>query len=143
MASIVERPRKDGTSTFQVKWRQDGEWQTEKFGDQDSADAFKSLVEAHSGRWPYGWVRGEGFVEQPEVPGDMTFLAYAERYVNRLTGIDDRTREDYHREIRLHLSLLQHVEPTGQVVPATIANLTEDDVTDWVMSLSGMSTAGS
>ncbi|MFE2031531.1 hypothetical protein [Streptomyces hygroscopicus] len=38
MASIVERPKRDGATTFQVKWRQDGEWQTEKFGDRDSAD---------------------------------------------------------------------------------------------------------
>ncbi|NIY65773.1 amino acid adenylation domain-containing protein [Streptomyces malaysiensis] len=62
----------------------------------------------------------------------MPFMAYATRYVSRLTGIDDRTREDYQRETRLHLSLLQHVEPTGHVVPpATIANLAEDDVQDW------------
>ncbi|AGP57650.1 hypothetical protein M271_31090 [Streptomyces rapamycinicus NRRL 5491] len=36
MASIVERPKKDGSSTLQVKWRQDGEWQTERFGDSGS-----------------------------------------------------------------------------------------------------------
>ncbi|MFI9624847.1 hypothetical protein [Streptomyces sp. NPDC052042] len=30
MASIVERPKKDGTTTYQVKWRQDGEWQSER-----------------------------------------------------------------------------------------------------------------
>ncbi|MFI0768562.1 tyrosine-type recombinase/integrase [Streptomyces sp. NPDC021218] len=132
MASIVERPKKDGTSTFQVKWRQDGEWQSEKFGDVDSADAFKRLVEAHGGKWPHGWVRGEGFVEKPKVPGDMPFVRYAERYVDRLTGIDVRTREDYHREIRIHLSLLQHAEPSGHVIPATICNVESDDITDWV-----------
>ncbi|WP_445519159.1 hypothetical protein [Streptomyces sp. NEAU-174] len=57
-------------------------------------------------------------------------MKYAERYVDRLTGIDDRTREDYHREIRIHLSLLQHAEPTGRVVPATICNVESDDITD-------------
>ncbi|GAA4702299.1 tyrosine-type recombinase/integrase [Streptomyces youssoufiensis] len=132
MASIVERPKKDGTSTYQVKWRLDGEWQSEKFGDADSATAFKGLVEAHDGKWPYGWVRGEGFVEHPKVPGDMPLVEYAERYVRRLTGIDPRTREDYEREIRLHLSLVQHADPSGHTVPATICNTSPDDITDWV-----------
>ncbi|WP_282696289.1 site-specific integrase [Streptomyces sp. CC208A] len=132
MASIVERPKKDGTCTFQVKWRQDGSWQTENFGDSDQADQFKKLVEAHGGCWPHGWVRGEGFVEQPKVPGDMPLVAYATRYVDRLTGIDDRTREDYHREIRIHFSLIRHIDPTGTEREATICNLTQDDVSDWV-----------
>ncbi|MGW3570185.1 tyrosine-type recombinase/integrase [Streptomyces sp. NPDC000941] len=135
MATIRARNRKDGTSIYQVRWIQGGRggsWESESFGDEDQAADFKKLVDAHGQKWPYGWVKGEGFVEQPAVPGDMPFLKYATRYVNRLNGIDDRTREDYHREIRIHLSLLQHVEPTGQVVPATIANLAEDDIQDWV-----------
>lgn len=132
MASIVERPKKDGTCTFQVKWRQDGEWQTENFGDRDPADQFKGLVEAHGNKWPHGWVRGEGFVEQPKIPGDMSLVKYATRYVDRLTGIDDRTREDYHREIRIHFSLIKHTDPSGAEREATICNLTQDDVSDWV-----------
>lgn len=132
MASIVERPKKDGTCTFQVKWREAGEWQTENFGDRDPADQFKGLVEAHGNKWPHGWVRGEGFVEQPKVPGDMPLVKYATRYVDRLTGIDDRTREDYHREIRIHFSLIKHTDASGVEREATICNLTQDDVSDWV-----------
>ncbi|MGS2588037.1 tyrosine-type recombinase/integrase [Streptomyces hebeiensis] len=132
MASIVERPKKDGTVTYQVKWRQDGQWQTENFGDPGPAAQFKNLVEAHGGQWPHGWVRGKGFVEEEAVPGDVPFDAWATRYVDRLTGIEKRTREDYHRDIRIHLSLLRHVTPQGQMVPATIGNLTQDDITDWV-----------
>ena len=132
MASIVERPKKDGAITYQVKWRQDGAWQSENFGEDTAADQFKSLVEAHGGKWPYGWVRGQGFVEEPAVPGDVPFAPYAERYVTRLNGIDDRTEEDYLREIRIHLSLLQHTTAQGKVVPATIGNLVDDDIADWV-----------
>lgn len=132
MASIVERPKKDGSVTFQVKWRQDGQWQTENFGERPQADQFRGLVEAHGGRWPHGWVRGEGFVEQPKVPGDMPLVAYATRYVDRLTGIDDRTREDYHREIRIHFSLIRHTDAADVEREATICNLTQDDVSDWV-----------
>jgi integrase len=132
MASIVERPKKDGSSTFQVKWRQDGEWQSEKFAERPAADQFKALVEAHGGQWPHGWIRGMGFVEPDEQPGDMSLVKWATRYVDRLTGIDHRTRDDYHREIRLHLSHLVHTRTDGLEVPATICNLSQDDVTDWV-----------
>ncbi|MFH8619202.1 tyrosine-type recombinase/integrase [Streptomyces sp. NPDC017979] len=132
MASIVERPKKDGTVTYQVKWRQDGGWQTENFSDDGQADQFKKLVEAHGNRWPHGWVRGKGFVEEPSIPGDVPWVEYGTRYINRLTGIDERTREDYLRELRIHLSLLQHVDAAGREHPATVCNVTQDDVTDWV-----------
>ncbi|MFD6415943.1 tyrosine-type recombinase/integrase [Streptomyces sp. NPDC060194] len=138
MASIVPRPRKSGEITYQVKWRQDGEWQGEKFGDPDpeigrqQAEQFQALVEAHGNRWPHGWVKGHGFVEPDTDPNDPLLTDFATRYVDRLTGIDERTREDYHREIRIHFALLQHTRTDGAVRPATIGNLTQDDVTDWV-----------
>lgn len=136
MASIVERPKKNGEITYQVRWREGGgrsaPGQDEKFADPDSAETFKQLVNLHGQHWPPGWVRGQGFVEEPEKPGDAPLLEYAYRYVDRLTGIDDRTREDYRREIRIHFALIQHTQLSGAVVPATVANLTSDDVADWV-----------
>ncbi|WP_019548418.1 tyrosine-type recombinase/integrase [Streptomyces sulphureus] len=133
MASIVERPRKGGESTFQVKWRQDGSgWQSEKFGDRTSAESFKKLVDAHEQRWPHGWVRGQGFVEEVQQPGDMPLVEWAHRYVSRLTGVDERTQDDYRRDVDLHLSVLRHTQPSGRVIEATIGNLTADDVQDWV-----------
>ncbi|MFE5853585.1 tyrosine-type recombinase/integrase [Streptomyces sp. NPDC056500] len=132
MASITERPKADGTVTYQIKWRQDGEWQTEKFGDHPGAIQFKQLVEAHGSRWPHGWVRGVGFVEPDANPQDMPLIKWAERYISRLNGVDERTREDYEREVRIHFSLIQHTRGDGLVVPATVCNLTQDDVDDWV-----------
>ncbi|MES9587777.1 MULTISPECIES: tyrosine-type recombinase/integrase [unclassified Streptomyces] len=132
MASIVERPKKDGTTTYQVKWRQDGKQESEKFGDPNGAKQFKDLVEAHGGQWPHGWVRGEGFVEEPTIPGDMPFETWAARYIDRLTGIEERTREDYRRDLRIHLSLLRHTDAVGREHPATIGNLIQDDISDWV-----------
>lgn len=136
MASIVERPRKrDGGITYQVKWRLgggNGPVQTEKFADRGSADTFRQLVELHANQWPPGWIRGEGFLEETAVPGDILLTDYATRYIDDLTGIDDRTREDYHREVRLHFSLIEHRQLGGLVVPATIGNLTQEDVTAWV-----------
>ncbi|KAA6221767.1 site-specific integrase [Streptomyces albofaciens JCM 4342] len=136
MASIVERPKKGGTITYQVKWRKGGArgapGQSEKFSDPESAKTFKKLVDAHGQHWPPGWVRGKGFVEPDTHPNDVPWVTWAERYVDRLTGIDDRTRDDYRREIRIHLSLLQHTQHSGEVVPATVCNVTADDVADWV-----------
>lgn len=132
MASIVGRPKKDGSVTYQVKWREAGLWQDDKFGDPTSAEQFKKLVEAHGNRWPHGWVRGEGFVEEETIPGDMPFEVWAARYIDRLTGIEERTREDYHRDLRIHLALLRHTTLQGRTTPATIGNLTQDDITDWV-----------
>jgi hypothetical protein len=134
MASIVERPKKTGGITYQVKWRLGGHppVQTENFADPAAAETFRQLVELHKGQWPPGWVKGQGFVEEPSQPGDMPLLTYAHRYVDRLTGIDDRTREDYRREVRIHFALIHHAQPSGLVVPATIGNLTAEDVADWV-----------
>ncbi|MEU1276741.1 site-specific integrase, partial [Streptomyces sp. NPDC005799] len=135
MASIRERKKKDGTATYQVRWLQGGRggsWEDENFADPDQAEAFRKLVEAHGNKWPYGWVRGRGFVEPDENPDDVPLTAYADRYVDRLTGIDDRTREDYRREIRLHFSHIVHLRADGTEIPATICNVTQDDVTDWV-----------
>ncbi|NUP52320.1 MAG: site-specific integrase [Catenulispora sp.] len=136
MASITERPKKSGATTFQVRWREGGSRtgtvQSENFGDRPSADTFKQLVDLHGQHWPPGWVRGRGFVEEPEVPGDVPLLDYAYAYVDALTGIDDRTRDDYHREVRIHFALIEHRQPSGAMVQATIANLTQEDVTAWV-----------
>lgn len=137
MATIRRRDRKDGSSIFQVRWLQGGRggsWETEKFADPDQADQFRKLVDAHGQQWPPGWVKGKGFVTEEEEagPNDVPFLDWARRYVDRLTGIDERCRHDYHRDINVHLSLLQHTTPAGEVTAATIGNLTRDDVQDWV-----------
>lgn len=135
MATIRKRERKDGTAIHQVRWIEGGRggtWETEKFGDEDSAAAFKRLVDAHGQRWPHGWVKGHGFVEEESAPGDMPIMDWARRYVTRLTGIDERTRDDYLRDVELHLSVLEHATAAGRVVPATICNLNADDVQDWV-----------
>lgn len=135
MATIRKRARKDGTEFFQVRWLEGGRggsWQNEKFADPTSAETFKKLVDAHGQRWPYGWVPGEGFVEPEQEPDETPLLDWARRYVRRLTGIDERTRADYFREVERHLSLIVHTLHTGKTMTATIENLTADDVHDWV-----------
>ncbi|MGK5497265.1 tyrosine-type recombinase/integrase [Streptomyces sp. URMC 125] len=54
------------------------------------------------------------------------------RYVDRLTGIQEGTRDTYRGEILRHLSLMRHTLFDGTELPATIGNITADDVQDWV-----------
>lgn len=62
----------------------------------------------------------------------MPLIDWALRYVDRLTGIDERTRRDYRRDIENHFSIIRHTSVSGRVVQATIGNLTADDIQDWV-----------
>ncbi|MGQ0846409.1 MAG: tyrosine-type recombinase/integrase [Sporichthyaceae bacterium] len=85
MASIHERRRKDGVA-YQVRWRQDGRWQSDTFGTKRQAIRFKCDVEDAGNRWPDGWVPGHGYLaapaeeEEPEVP-ETDFADIAERYL--------------------------------------------------------------
>jgi hypothetical protein len=62
----------------------------------------------------------------------MPLVDWAHRCIDRLTGIDERTRGDYHRDVDNHFSIIRHTHPAGRVVDAAICNLTADDVQDWV-----------
>ncbi|MFF5143725.1 hypothetical protein ACFY6U_29005 [Streptomyces sp. NPDC013157] len=135
MATTRNRIRKDGTASFQVRWLQGGRggsWESERFGELAEAEAFKKLVDAHGQQWPYGWVPGQGFVEPEHDPDDVLLVEWSRRYVERLTGIDKRTRDDYLREVDRHVSLFVHTTRAGLVMPATIGNITADDVQDWI-----------
>ncbi|MGP3971521.1 hypothetical protein [Streptomyces sp. 6N223] len=124
MASIVDRPKKDGEITHQVRWREGG-----GRTDPVQAEQFRDLVNAHGQRWPPGWIPGKWFVEPETTPDDMSLLDWAHRYVDRLTGIDERTRKDYRREVDRHLSLIVHTRLDGTGPPATVGNIVKDDTT--------------
>ena len=142
MAYIKERPRKNGSITYTVMWRaggqKSGKQESETFDNDTDAKLFLALVEKAGQNWPDGWVRGEGFKEpEPEgpiAPEDRPFTVWATRIIDRLNGIEKRTRADYHRDIRLHVeNVLVHTDPhTGKVEPATVLNVQPDDIADWV-----------
>ncbi|MFJ3249178.1 tyrosine-type recombinase/integrase [Streptomyces sp. NPDC086782] len=69
MASVVPRKNRRGEITsYQVKWRDcgsaTGDWQTERFDDEDSAKVFKAAVDEAGQNWPLGWVKGKGFIDE-------------------------------------------------------------------------------
>ncbi len=74
MASVEAKLRKDGGTSFVVRWRQGGtragQPQNETFGagsdaaNAAHADGFKRMVEAAGNYRPQSWVKGAGFVRE-------------------------------------------------------------------------------
>ncbi|MEV0845578.1 hypothetical protein AB0J21_06765 [Streptomyces sp. NPDC049954] len=117
MATISKRISRSGTPSFRIRrlrGGRGGSWESEGFAEEGSADAFKKLVDAHGQQWPHGWAPGRGFVEPDEAPNHMPLTVWARRYVERLTGIDQRPRDDRSREVNRHRSLFVHTSPAGQ-----------------------------
>lgn len=82
---MASSPIDRGTS-WQIKWRQDGQQQSESFDTKEQAALFKVHVEAARNRWPAGWVKGRGFVSAEEMQAEQQsnctpFLQYANSYI--------------------------------------------------------------
>jgi integrase len=115
VAQWVTRPRTDGGTSFQIKWRMDGRWQSETFTDPRLAAEFRAAVEQAGHCWPEGWVKGEGWAldvpAEPE-PVKVTFAEVADGPGGyfawqakraRLGKVKPRTIHDYRRVYELHL----------------------------------------
>ncbi|WP_055483150.1 tyrosine-type recombinase/integrase [Sphaerimonospora mesophila] len=112
MASIEKRPGKGKKISYRVRWRlggaSDGAWQSETFEQKAQAVTFKLAVEAVGHQWPEGWIRGYGWApaapvdDKPEVE-PIPFRDYATTFVASLSGIEERTRHDYERDLRNHI----------------------------------------
>jgi hypothetical protein len=79
MAFIVKRRRSDRSVGYQVRWRQDGRWQSDTFDTERKAQRFRLDVEDAGDRWPDGWVPGYGYIEHlPQPSGQTQFIEFAE-----------------------------------------------------------------
>ena len=54
-------------NSWQVKWRENGLWQSESFRLEHEAHHFKYLVEQAGNRWPRGWIKGHGFITSQDL----------------------------------------------------------------------------
>lgn len=64
MASVRPRPRRNGKTTYQVRWKINGNGKDddESFEFLEDAERFRLLVEEAGNNLPESWVRGHGFV---------------------------------------------------------------------------------
>ncbi|MET8690499.1 site-specific integrase [Streptomyces sp. NPDC004732] len=107
MAYIEVKQRRDGQSSYVVRWRtggtRSGSRASESFDDEPSAEKFKNLVDGHGQQWPPGWIRGQGFVENVRTPEEM-FEPFALRHIDQLTGVQGDTKAEYRKLVRQKLS---------------------------------------
>ncbi|WP_304453920.1 site-specific integrase [Nocardiopsis sp. YSL2] len=148
MATINQRKLADGRTRYWVKWRlggtRTGAPQSEPFDTHADAHTFKLHVEAAGHQWPENWIRRQGWA-QGWVPGHgwvttdeddepeaepVLFADYARDLVDSMTGIAERTRADYHRDLDIHL-----IPRFGKVNLRDPAQLKPKDVRAWVNHL--------
>ena len=136
MATVVPRPRRDGTTAFKVQWRlggsRDGTWQSETFDDRRKALKFQALVESQHHLWPDGWVKGWGFGTSPsavDAAGPRTLLEeFGTAYVRRLTSAGPDTQTRYLAQVARLLGWI--TDATGFV--PDLETFSSDDDRDWI-----------
>lgn len=137
MASVVTRQHKSGDVTYKVQFRLGGRrgapWQSETFVDERAARKFMSLVDAHSQRWPEGWIKGVGFAtieEEREPAPEHPLLEFGTDYIRRLTRAAPDTQTKYLQQLTWLNGWLADIKRRTP----TVENITSDDDRDWIVT---------
>ncbi|WP_019874474.1 tyrosine-type recombinase/integrase [Sporichthya polymorpha] len=115
MAFLVERNRRGGVA-YQVRWRQDGAWQSDIFDTKRKALRFKCDVEDAGNQWPEGWVPGYGYAATSAAaePGvETAFAALAEQYLNTRTSVSSYQMTRYRGMVRRlgeHFTVVEDID---------------------------------
>lgn len=133
MASIRSRRRRDGTPTFMVLFTLDGRQTSVTFTDQPTAEKFRVLVDAVGGRRAMdAW--DIPITAKAAPAGDtMTLAEWLDRYIKQLTGVEQKSLDDYCRYVR------RDIAPILGDIPLTA--LTGEDIARWVKHLEGTGNA--
>lgn len=136
MAGIERRPLRDGTMSFRVIWRQDGQRQYDTFGDQYDAAAFKVDVERAGNRWPTGWVRGIGYpadlVAEAEIL-DQTASTRTTLLEAAIRHTESRnTKAAVEHRMKMRRNFTRHLVELGE---RPIDRVTREHVQDWLDDL--------
>lgn len=137
MASVSKTGR-----TWRVRWLQGGRsgaWQSERFGNRETAEAFARLVAEAGNAWPEGWVKGRGRVGDvitglPKAGADPRATQTVAEWClafHRGRPVDSVTPETRKRLIR-HVELYVAPHRLGSLpLHAVVA----DDVRGWLADL--------
>ncbi len=101
MRQVREYVAKDGTKTHRVRYRLDGTEHSQTFRSKKDADTFAKMVDVgviDALRWLADRAAG--------TPDGPTFAQFFETYVDQLTGVTIRTRDDYRAQKRRYLTEL-------------------------------------
>lgn len=117
MATIRARKRKDGTTAYTVRWRENrnGTETSETFDSRDDADMLCDYLNANG----QSYALATEAYKQSRAHGP-TLAEMIAVHLKGLTGVTERTRHDYERDGRLHiLPHLGHIR-AGQLTRAHV-----------------------
>lgn len=127
MASIRERPRKDGV-TYAVLYKMaDGRQSSLPFADRKQAEAFRQAVEAYGAERACQMYDVRPEPRRRDRTPETTVAEWVTHHIDHLTGVDPRTVEDYRSYLRTDIG------PGVGAIPLT--QLSRDDVRRWVQAL--------
>ena len=111
MASVHERRRLDGTVVYVLRCRERGVNRSATFEDRRSADRAARAIEA-------GQTLDELLGLSSKNTQEPTVEELLARHIRQLTGVTDRTREDYERQAARHilpeLATIRYPESEGR-----------------------------
>ena len=139
MASIEQRPRRTGGTSYQIVWREDGKKLAETFTDKDYARRFYREVTAFGNRTPPGWTIGVSIyddqlaeqiatrtVAAPPAPKAPTLLSVALEHFaddSRHTKAGPEHRLKMRRDFERHL---------GELGATPIDEVTREQFQEWL-----------
>lgn len=127
MASIQKRgPRKDGSYSYQIQWRDRDTGKPERwtYDDEAKAEEWRRLIEANGN----SLAQAERFVEQSAMTGPTVAEAIT-AHITQLVGTTPYTLKRYRGDVRLHFD--------GTFGRMKVKAVTQDDIIDWIKWMQG------
>lgn len=116
MRSIQVTHRKDGATTYRVRFRHAGRQTSETFFVRRDAQTFAAVLANDGVAGALAWLDAK----DNRAPTGWTFAEWFEHYVDHLTGVTERTRADYRAQHRRYLTELDQV-PLAALTRAHVA----------------------
>src|ERR1700754_4887313 len=96
MASIRERPHKDGSTAYAVLYTINGRQTSATFADRKHAEVFSQMVEVHGASRAMEMAGlSETVRAQRAAPGGMTVAQFLAHHIDHLTGVQKATIHNY------------------------------------------------
>lgn len=113
----VERIERASGIRFKVRYRHGGKQTAEYFLRERDARSFAALLDAGGPPEALSWLE-----QRQSSRSGYTFAEWFEHYVDHLTGVEPRTRDDYRSQRRRYLTSLDHL-PLASITRAHVAEI--------------------
>jgi integrase len=126
MASIHSRQRKDGTTVYQLAWRDPdtGRQERETFEDKREAESWQRLLNSNGQS-----LNAAKRIHDNLNVGGPTVQEHLNDHADMLTGVDEYTVKRYRDAARLHFD--------GVFGSLKIASVTHEDIVKWIRHMEG------